>query len=149
MKNRRSHKGPEDIINKFGDSIIALRSMIPESLAKPNKTSYQSRCKYFAKSGAPEALAAKVASVVPLSSTFDILDIHNTSGGDLKVITALYFHLGDFLKLQWLREKIGLLEVDSHWHILAKSALRSDIHYRQRHLCADCLLYTSPSPRDS
>ena len=139
VKNRRSHKGPEDIVNKFGDSIIELRSMIPEALAKPNKTSYRSRCKYFAKSGAPEALAAKVASVVPLSSTFDILDIHNTSGGDLKVITSLYFHLGDFLKLQWLREQIGLLQVDSHWHILAKSALRSDIHYRQRHLCAEIL----------
>jgi len=137
VKNRRSHKGPEDIIKKFGSSINELRSLIPDSLAKPNKTSYQSRCNYFSKSGAPDKLAATVASVVPLSSSFDILDIHNTSGADLKLITTLYFHLGDFLKLQWLREQIGLLQVDSHWHILAKSALRSDIHYRQRHLCAE------------
>ena len=76
VKNRRSHKGPEDIINKFGDSINELRSLIPDSLAKPNRESYQSRCKYFGKSGAPEKLAAKVASVVPLSSSFDILEIH-------------------------------------------------------------------------
>ena len=139
VKNRRSHKGPEDIINKFGDSINELRSLIPGSLAKPNRESYQSRCKYFGKSGAPEKLAAKVASVVPLSSSFDILEIHSTSGADLKLITSLYFHLGDFLELQWLREQIGLLELDSHWHILAKSALSSDIHYRQRHLCAEIL----------
>jgi len=139
VKNRRSHKGPQDIINKFGDSIVELRSLIPGSLAKPNKTSYKSRCNYFAKDGAPEKLAATVASVVPLSSSFDILDIANTSGGNIKLITSLYFHLGDFLKLQWLREQIGLLDVDSHWHILAKSALSSDIHYRQRHLCAEIL----------
>jgi len=139
VNNRRSHRGPEDIVQKFGNSINELRSLIPGSLAKPNKTSYQSRCNYFAKSGAPDKLAAKVAAVVPLSSSFDILDIHNTSGGNLKLITSLYFHLGDFLKLQWLREQIGLLDVDSHWHILAKSALRQDIHYRQRHLCAEIL----------
>ncbi len=139
VKNRRSHHGPQDIINKFGDSINELRSLIPDSLAKPNKTSYHSRRKYFTSAGAPAKLAADVASVVPLSSSFDILDIHNTSTSDLKLITALYFHLGDFLELQWLREQIGLLDVDSHWHILAKSALRLDIHYRQRHLCAEIL----------
>lgn len=139
VKNRRSHNGPQDIINKFEDGIKELQSLIPESLAKPNKSSYQSRCKYFKAAGAPEKLAAKVAAVVPLSSSFDILDIQNTSGSDLKLITSLYFHLGDFLELQWLREQIGLLDVDSHWHILAKSALRLDIHYRQRHLCAEIL----------
>ena len=150
VKNRRSHKGPQDIVDKFGDSVTELRSMIPDSLAKPNKTSYQSRCNHFNKSGAPAALAARVASVVPLSSSFDILDIHNTSGVDLKLITSLYFHLGDFLKLQWLREQIELLEAGSHWHILAKSALRSDIHYRQRHLSAEIIETAgkSKSPED-
>ena len=139
VKNRRSHHGPQDIIEKFGDSINELRTLIPQALAKPNKISYQSRCNYFAKAGASKKLAAEVAAVVPLSSSFDIVDIHNTSGTDLKLITNLYFHLGDFLDLQWLREQIGLLDVDSHWHILAKSALRLDIHYRQRHLCAEIL----------
>ncbi len=139
VKNRRSHHGPQDIINKFETGINELRTLIPDSLAKPNKSSYKSRCKYFKGAGAPDKLAATVAAVVPLSSCFDIQDIHNTSGSDLKLITSLYFYLGDFLKLQWLREQIGLLDVDSHWHILAKSALRLDIHYRQRHLCAEIL----------
>ncbi len=139
VKNRRSHNGPQDIIDKFGDSINALRRLVPEALAEPNKATYNSRCNYFTEAGVPKELAADVAAVVPLSSSFDILDIHNKSGADLKLITALYFHLGDFLKLQWLREQTGLLDVDSHWHILAKSALRQDIHYRQRHLCAEIL----------
>ena len=62
----------------------------------------------------------------------------------------MYFHLGDFLKLQWLREQIELLEAGSHWHILAKSALRSDIHYRQRHLSAEIIETAgkSKSPED-
>ena len=93
VKNRRSHKGPQDIINKFGDGINELRSLIPDSLAKPNKASYRSRCNYFAKDGAPEKLAATVASVVPLSSSFDILDIANTSGAKIKLITSLYLSL--------------------------------------------------------
>ncbi len=139
VKNRRYQNGVQDIIDHFGDGIDDLISLVPESLAKPNQTSYRARCKHFSKAGANNELAEKVAAVVPLSSAFDIIDIAKTSGSDLKLITSLYFHLGDFLKLQWLREQIGLLEVDSHWHILAQSALRSDIHYRQRHLCAEIL----------
>ncbi len=139
VKNRRYQNGVQDIIDHFGEGINDLKALIPESLAKPNQTSYNARCKYFRKSGANEELAEKVAAVVPLSSTFDIIDIAKTSSSDLTLITSLYFHLGDFLKLQWLRDQIGLLDVESHWHILAKSALRSDIHYRQRHLCAEIL----------
>jgi len=43
------------------------------------------------------------------------------------------------LNLQWLRDEIGELAVSTHWHTLAKSELRSDLHYQQRHLCAEIL----------
>ena len=49
----------------------------------------------------------------------------------------MYFDLGQHLELSWLRERIGTLVATSHWHKLATAELRGDLHYQQRHLCAE------------
>ena len=139
VKNRRVDHCIKTIIDFFEDSADELRQEVPEVLAKPNKASYRSRCKHFSKNGVPDQIAHSVSSVVPLSSSFDIIDIAATSGVELNTTAAVYFQLGDFLDIQWLREQIGTLDAGNHWHSLANSALRSDLHYQQRHLCAEII----------
>lgn len=139
VKNRRTSNGIQPIVDYFSTGIIELQAAVPDVLAKPNKNSYRARCRYFSKAGVPEDIAASVAAVVPLSSGFDILDISRAPGSDLNLTAGVYFQLGDHLEIQWLREQISLLDVNNHWHALAKSALRSDLHYQQRHLCAEIL----------
>ncbi|MEM7257911.1 MAG: NAD-glutamate dehydrogenase domain-containing protein, partial [Pseudomonadota bacterium] len=139
VKNRRVDQRIQSIIDYFEQGADDLRNEVPQVLAKPNKASYRSRCKHFVKHGVPDAVAHSVSSVVPLSSSFDIIDIGATSGVALNTTAAVYFQLGDFLDIQWLREQIGQLDASNHWHGLANSALRSDLHYQQRHLCAEIL----------
>ncbi len=142
VKNRRIDYNIQTIIDYFETGTDVLRKEIPESLATPNKSSYRSRCKHFIRHHVPEEVAESVSEVVPLSSSFDIIDIAATSGVPLKTTAGVYFQLGDYLEIQWLREQIGSLETSNHWHGLAKSALRSDLHYQQRHLCAEILTGT-------
>ncbi len=139
VKNRRSNDGILPLIEYFSKGQAELASYIPEVLAEPNRKSYDSRSKHFTDAGVPMAIAATVASVVPLSSNFDIIDISHAPGSDLKMSATVYYQLGEFLQLQWLREQIASLDVSNHWHALAKSALRSDLHYQQRHLCAEII----------
>lgn len=139
VKNRRVDHSIHSIIDYFEAGADELRNEVPQVLAKPNKASYRSRCKHFIKNGVPETVAHSVSSVVPLSSSFDIIDIGLTSKVALNTTAAVYFQLGDFLDIQWLREQIGQLDAGNHWHDLANSALRSDLHYQQRHLCAEIL----------
>ena len=139
VKNRRVDYNIQTIIDYFETGTDELRKEIPEALAAPNKSSYRSRCKHFVRNGVPQEVAESVSSVVPLSSSFDIIDIAATSGIALTTTAGVYFQLGDYLEIQWLREQIGTLETSNHWHGLAKSALRSDLHYQQRHLCAEIL----------
>ena len=139
VKNRRVDYNIQNIIDYFETGTDELRKEIPEALAAPNKSSYRSRCKHFVRNGVPQEVAESVSSVVPLSSSFDIIDIAATSGIALTTTAGVYFQLGDYLEIQWLREQIGTLETSNHWHGLAKSALRSDLHYQQRHLCAEIL----------
>ncbi len=139
VKNRRTADGIQPLVDNFASGMNELRSAIPEVLAKPNKASYRARCRHFSKAGVPDDIAAAVASVVPLSSGFDILDISHGPDSDLSIAAGVYFELGEYLDIQWLREQIGCIDVSNHWHALAKSALRSDLHYQQRHLCAEVI----------
>ena len=139
VKNRRASNGIQPIVDYFDTGIAELQAAVPEVLAKPNEASYRSRCQHFSDAGVPDDIAASVAAVVPLSSGFDILDISRAPGSDLKLTAGVYFQLSDHLEIQWLREQISVLDVNNHWHALAKSALRSDLHYQQRHLCAEII----------
>ncbi len=146
VKNRRCNDGIEPLITYFSSGLQELMSQIPAVLAAPNQSTYAARCNYFKDAGVPQEIAARVASVVPLSSAFDILDIAHGSDTNLPVSAGVYYQLGEFLQLQWLREQIANLDVGNHWHALAKSALRSDLHYQQRHLCAE-LLSSAPAQK--
>ena len=139
VKNRRTSAGIQPIVDAFKSGMAELKASIPDVLAAPNKTSYVARCQHFTNAGVPEDIAASVAVVVPLSSGFDILDISRAPDADLQYTAGVYYQLTDFLEIQWLREQISLLDVNNHWHALAKSALRSDLHYQQRHLCAEII----------
>ena len=48
--------------------------------------------------------------------------------------------------MQWLRDEIANLDARTHWHKLAKSELRSDLHYQQRYLSAEILATSSANP---
>ncbi|MEM7379533.1 MAG: hypothetical protein AAF460_18755, partial [Pseudomonadota bacterium] len=58
---------------------------------------------------------------------------------DVSLVASMYFELGARLELQWLRDQIAEISVNNHWHSLAKSRLRADLHNQQRKLTAEVL----------
>jgi glutamate dehydrogenase len=72
----------------------------------------------------------------------DITDVANANGESLDTTAAVYFALGDRLKLHWLRRHIEALPRDNRWRTLARSALRDDIFNQQAALTAEVLRNT-------
>jgi glutamate dehydrogenase len=72
-------------------------------------------------------------------SALDITDVANTTGESLDTTAAVYFTLGDRLKLHWLRRHIEALPRDNRWRTLARSALRDDIYTQHASLTAEVL----------
>jgi glutamate dehydrogenase len=72
----------------------------------------------------------------------DITDVANAAGESLDTTAAVYFALGDRLKLHWLRRHIEALPRDNRWRTLARSALRDDIFNQQAALTAEVLRNT-------
>ena len=139
IRARKCDQPITDLVKFFEPSITGLIDAIPGSLAEVNKQTYNARAAYFTENGVPEGLAKRAAKVVPLSSSLDIVEISQTLDKPIEKVASIYFELGAYLELQWLRDQISELSVRNRWHALAKSSLRSDLHYQQRHLTAEVL----------
>jgi len=137
LRTRRSDQRIDTLVTRFEPGITALVAAMPDCLAQINRETLDQRTQFFVDAGVPGDTAMTVAQVVPLSSSLDIVEIAESVEQPVGELAAVYFELGNHLDLQWLRERIGELRVSSHWHTLAKSELRSDLHYQQRHLCAE------------
>ncbi len=137
IRNRRSRGDIKGLINHFRPGLDELVASMPDCLSDTEKLTLDQRVDHFTNTGAPESTAAMVARVVPLSSSLDIVEIANTLEQSVPGTAAVYFTIGQHLELSWLRERIGSLVSTSHWHKLATSELRSNLHLQQRQLCAE------------
>jgi glutamate dehydrogenase len=72
-------------------------------------------------------------------SALDLVDVAGTTGQLLEVVAAVYFTIGDRLKLHWLRDHIEALPRDNRWRTLARSALRDDVYGQQAALTSEIL----------
>jgi glutamate dehydrogenase len=90
----------------------------------------------------PKDLAERAAALGPMFPALDITDVSNANGEPLDTAAAVYFTLGDRLKLHWLRRHIEALPRDNRWRTLARSALRDDIFNQQAALTEEVLRNT-------
>ncbi|MDO6459512.1 NAD-glutamate dehydrogenase [Granulosicoccaceae sp. 1_MG-2023] len=139
LRTRRYTAPVEELVSFFRPAIGKLLEGMPACLAQVNRDSLEARCNYFVDNGADADLAMRAARVVPLSSSLDLVEIADSTMQAVDAVAAVYFELGARLDLQWLRDEIAELRVRNRWHTLAKSSLRSDLHYQQRHLTADVI----------
>ena len=144
IRHRRSQQPIEEIVAYFREGIAELMTGLPQALAAVNRLTQVKRSRYHADLGVPRELAARIASVVPLSSALDIVDIARSHDRGVSEVASLYFRLGAYLDLQWLRDQISGLRVRNHWHHLARSGLRADLHAQQRNLTAEVLECARP-----
>lgn len=90
-------------------------------------------------SGVPAELAARVASMAALFSTFDIVEAAQATDRSLEAVIGAYFRLGCRLDLNWLRDRIVELPRANRWQALARAALRDDLFHLHRALALDVL----------
>ena len=139
LRNRRMPINIQQTIDYFAPGIEDLRTCIPRCFAKPNKILHKKRKDLMVKKGVSAALSDQVASFVALSSSLDLVEVANEKKVDMNIASSVYFSIGDILDLHWLRDSIADLRAENHWHLLAKSSLRNQLHRIQRLLTADML----------
>jgi len=112
-----------------------LESLLPEGESQQLKA----RADSFARLGAPDSLAMKVARLDTLAATGDLAHLADGAGVPVAEVARVYFALAARLGLDWLRGAAERLPRDNHWTIMAGAALIDDLAAAQRTLTASAL----------
>ncbi|MDQ3862666.1 MAG: NAD-glutamate dehydrogenase [Actinomycetota bacterium] len=145
LRYRRAPLNVGATISHFSEGAAELSELIPSILLDGDREAVSNAAQRLIDANVPPDLAERAANLGPMFSALDITDVANSSGEPLEMIAAVYFTLGDRLKLHWLRRHIEALPRDNRWRTLARSALRDDIYNQHASLAAEVL---SDTPQD-
>ncbi|MBA4116130.1 MAG: NAD-glutamate dehydrogenase, partial [Rubrobacter sp.] len=139
LRNRRAPLDIAATISYFSEGAAELAGYIPNLLLDGDREALERETEQLIEAGVPPELANRAAILDPLFSALDIVDVAGATGQPLETVAAVYFTLGDRLKLHWLRDHIEALPRDNRWRTLARSALRDDVYSQQAALTAEIL----------
>ena len=138
----RNRQAPLDIaatISQFSEGAAELAERIPDLALDGDREALERQREQLVEAGVPSELAKRVAILGPVFSALDIADVAGATSRSLAATAAVYFTLGDRLKLHWLRDHIEALPRDNRWRTLARAALRDDLYGQQAALTAEIL----------
>ena len=139
LRYRRAPLNVGATISHFSGGAKELSELIPGILLDGDREAVANASQRLADANVPSDLSERAANLGPMFSALDITDVANLTGESLETTAAVYFTLGDRLKLHWLRRHIEALPRDNRWRTLARSALRDDIFNQQAALAAEVL----------
>jgi glutamate dehydrogenase len=144
LRNRRP---PLDISATgayFSEGVSELTRRLPEFMLDGDREGLERATEQLVEANVPPQLARRVALLNAMFSELDIVDIPTGTDEPLDEVAAVYFTLGDRLKLHWLRGHVEALPRDNRWQALARAALRDDLYSQQAELTAE-ILRSTPS----
>ncbi|MDQ3854866.1 MAG: NAD-glutamate dehydrogenase, partial [Chloroflexota bacterium] len=139
LRNRRIPLDIDAAISHFSEGAAELAERIPELMLDGDREALERATEQLADADVPPELAKRTAILGPMFSALDIVDVAGATGQSLEAVAAVYFTLGDRLKLHWLRGHIEALPRDNRWRTLARAALRDDLYSQQAALTAEIL----------
>jgi glutamate dehydrogenase len=148
LRNRRSPLDIEAAISHFAEGATQLSERIPDLMIDGEREAAVRATERLTEAGVPAELARRVAILGPMFSALDIVDVSASTRSYLEDTAAVYFTLGDRLKLHWLRGHVEALPRDNRWRTLARSALRDDLYGQQAVLTAE-ILRNTPDDREA
>src|SRR3954468_2225001 len=126
-------------IEHFKAGAEGVAALFPQVLPPMDQFAYTSAARRLEKDRVPRQLAARVAGLDAMFNALDVVEVADRLKRDVADVARVHFGLAGELDFPWLRERIGILPAENHWHTLAKAALRDDLSGMLRALTADAL----------
>ncbi len=121
----------EAAIQRFAPGFADLTELLPGMLGEAEASTARTISDELVQAGVPRILAARVAHLVALVPSPDLVQISEATGLSVAAVAQAYCALGARLELWWLRERIVALPRDSRWASMARAALRDDVYAEQ------------------
>src|SRR5215217_7282941 len=139
LRNRRPPLDIAATVSYFSQRASELSGRVPDLLLDGDREALERATQRLVEADVPPDLAGRVAILRTMFSALDIVDVADATDQPVETAAAVYFTLGDRLKLHWLREHIEALPRDNRWRALARAALRDDLYNQQATLTREIL----------
>ncbi|MDF1828144.1 MAG: NAD-glutamate dehydrogenase [Legionellaceae bacterium] len=139
LRCKRMHLEMDETINRYAKSLEMLKKSLPASLGEEGQVAYIKQAEYYRSLGVPEAMAYEITSNGALFFAMDIIEISHEQNISVDHVGKMYFEVGAFLDLAWVRKHLIEHPVENQWEALSREALRDDLDWQQRELTAAIL----------
>ena len=133
-------RGPENLdFQKLSKLIQEFSYHLPECFQKSDAGLEEQGLDSYEKEGLSPELSQKFSHLGLLGSSCYVIDVAYRSEAPLKIITSLYFEIGEKFGLNWLRSEIEKAQISSYWDKLALGSVSGELFFLQAQLTV-CVL---------
>jgi glutamate dehydrogenase len=136
---RRGELKIDQAVAELRTGVRELAAHIAGSLTGIWRERFEAACRQFEAAGAPAELAARVASLDPLNSALDLVELAAARRSSVLDAAHVYFELGARTGIDWLRDQVEQLPVEGAWQATARTELRYGIYTAHRHIAEQVL----------
>jgi glutamate dehydrogenase len=139
VNNRRRPVDIRAAVDFYRDGVQAVAEQLPAIIHGRDKEAFERRAKGYRSAGVPDDLAGAVAIQPAVYPALTIVSTAQEHGLDVARAADLHFTLGQRLGLDRLLTRIVELPRDDRWQIMARAALRDDLHTVHAQLTAEVI----------
>jgi len=136
LRTQRTRLNIGKAIKLFVPGVIELKKAIPGVLSEGNRALYDEFYSLYCSMGVSPEFAHELTMPRALFSAMDIIDVAHKLDISVTKVAQVYFHIGEFLSLAWIRMQIIIHPTENNWESLSREALRDDLDWQQRQLTA-------------
>jgi glutamate dehydrogenase len=136
LRNIDVSKGLAELVGHYRDGIEAVAASLDRALSEDGLRARASRRKELAAAGVPDALAARMADLGPLTAAPDIVLVADRTGKPVGEVAATYFAAGSFFRLDRIVGAAAGIAVTDYFDRLALDRARDSIGDAERRLAA-------------
>ncbi len=133
-------------VDRLAPGMETLAGNLLRSLQPDDKAAITDAVQAMIDGGMPKALANQTATLHQLYPALDIVETAARRQIDVKRVAAVFFGLGEQLRLKWLQESLEKLPVQGQWHAQARGNMREEL-YRQHHKLTARILEEFPDDK--
>ncbi len=112
----------------FGEGIATLQKSLGAIVPKDRALSIKQHTESGVADGLPRDLAKQIALISTMGAAFDIIRISMDRKIDLALTARVYFELGEYFHIDWLREQAKYMNADDRWSAEAQDGLIEELH---------------------
>lgn len=136
LRSQRMRLDIAKTIKFYAPGVLELKKMMPAVFAEEYRSQYEKHIEDYRAMGISDELAHELTITRGLFSAMDIIEVAQELSIKPSKVAEVYFGIGAFLDLAWIRTQVIARPTDNHWEALSREALRDDLDWQQRQLTA-------------